>query len=91
MSTIPRLLQQLSLCGVLVFAACGRASPPPAADSPADEVSQSSAPATTEVECVNEDGAPIECTSNEDCCKGFECGIDPTFSPRIRTCIGSGM
>lgn len=41
------------------------------------------------VQCLR-DGEPIECTSNEECCENFECGIDPEGSTRLKTCIWSG-
>ena len=37
--------------------------------------------------CAGKDGEPVHCTSNEDCCKGFSCSIDPSRSRVIRYCL----
>lgn len=41
-------------------------------------------------QCLDSEGQQVECSSNEDCCDGFECGIDPDGSARIKTCIWAG-
>jgi hypothetical protein len=41
-------------------------------------------------ECLDEQGEPIECLSDADCCEGFYCGIDPEGSTRIKTCVYGG-
>jgi hypothetical protein len=41
-------------------------------------------------ECYDEQGEPVECLSDADCCEGFYCGIDPEGSTRIKTCIYGG-
>ncbi len=38
--------------------------------------------------CMAEDGEPRQCSSNEDCCEGFQCGFDPQRSRVVRYCMG---
>ena len=40
--------------------------------------------------CTDPSGEPLECLSDEDCCEGFYCGIDPQGSTRIKTCLDGG-
>ncbi len=41
-------------------------------------------------ECVDENEEPVRCTRDDECCKGFVCGIDPELSSRIKHCIYAG-
>jgi hypothetical protein len=37
--------------------------------------------------CVGPKGAPLECGSQADCCKGYACSKDPERNPRALYCI----
>jgi hypothetical protein len=37
--------------------------------------------------CVGQKGAPLECGSQDDCCKGYSCSKDPERNPRALYCI----
>jgi hypothetical protein len=37
--------------------------------------------------CVGQKGAPLECGSQADCCKGYACGKDPERNPRQLYCL----
>ena len=37
--------------------------------------------------CMEKGGEPRRCTSNDDCCKGFACSIDPSRSRVFRYCL----
>ena len=36
--------------------------------------------------CMEKGGEPRKCTSNDDCCQGFTCGLDPSRSRVFRYC-----
>jgi hypothetical protein len=37
--------------------------------------------------CKGEKGVPVECKSNEDCCEGYSCTMDPDRSRILRYCL----
>jgi hypothetical protein len=37
--------------------------------------------------CSGPKGAPLECGSRADCCKGYACSKDPERNPRALYCI----
>ncbi len=37
--------------------------------------------------CVGQKGAPLECTSQADCCKGYACAKDPERNARALYCL----
>ena len=37
--------------------------------------------------CDGKDGKPVECTSNDACCKGYVCTLDPERSRVVHYCI----
>jgi hypothetical protein len=41
-------------------------------------------------ECVDEEGDPVECETDADCCKGFACGKDPEQTFRAKFCLYAG-
>lgn len=50
-----------------------------------DEVERNSPP--PDDPSVGEEGAPIECTTETNCCKGYACTRDPEHNPASRYCI----
>jgi hypothetical protein len=37
--------------------------------------------------CMQANGEPLPCSSNEDCCSGYSCGFDPERSRVQRYCM----
>jgi len=54
-------------------------------DSYSKAMNESSVP-ETELVC-EEDGKPLECTFDDDCCEGFVCVKDPALGKYTKTCI----
>jgi hypothetical protein len=42
-------------------------------------------------QCLGDGHKPKECMSDDDCCQGFYCGLDPDVSTRIKVCVDSGQ
>jgi hypothetical protein len=40
--------------------------------------------------CLDSENQPAKCDSDQDCCEGFYCGMDPEGSTRIKTCVYGG-
>ena len=75
--------------------ACASNSAAPPAEDPDPEIDPDAAnklppPEGPPAECRDEAGDPIECSSDDDCCPGFYCGLDPEGSTRIKTCVYGG-
>jgi hypothetical protein len=82
----PGALALLAAFG-LVAAACGgaqKAEEPPAFYSSKEYEDNTPPPPDP---CMAERGEPRDCTSNEDCCEGFTCSLDPERSHIRRYCI----
>lgn len=87
----------MMLCATL--AACSSTSPDPKSS---DDVSSDSdeggdtdeggteVPEGAGATCLDEQGEPLACETDDECCEGFECGYDPEGSTRIKTCLWTG-
>jgi hypothetical protein len=73
---------------VCVGVCFGCASGQKPADEPVMTPASSDAPTPqTQYGCATEDGEPLQCTTNEDCCEGYSCSIDPDRSRITRYCL----
>lgn len=74
------------LVSVLSFSGC--ATTPKESEEPAmTPASSESTPASAEYGCSTDDGEPRSCSTNEECCSGYVCSLDPDRSRIQRYCL----
>lgn len=83
-------MRLLFCIGLLMFG-CSKGGEGEPARQPGqeEEAAQPPAPAAAP-ECVDDEGEPVECETDADCCKGFVCGKDPEQTFRAKFCIYAG-
>ena len=85
----------LCLASASIAISCASAPPPKQDEWPAAknadlerEDHEDSAGAATDDPCMGSGGEPMRCTSNDECCKGMFCSLDPDRSRIYRYCLG---
>lgn len=98
MKSYCRRMGALILCWACATIAISCASAPPpnkqeawpaATNEDLEKADQEDSPGSaTDDPCMGSGGEPMRCTSDEDCCKGMDCGLDPDQSRIYRYCLG---